>query len=103
MNRIEKQTTKMHCLFLFFFFFMCIFVKNRKTISHNQYTTYTGIDTYRMLKLFRRHANYNNGQLVKLRPESEKDTNSAAYVDNYNDYGQGIDRIDYQGDYEHDY
>ncbi|KAM7354925.1 cuticular protein 62Bb isoform 1-T1 [Cochliomyia hominivorax] len=62
-----------------------------------------GIDTYRMLKLFRRHANYNNGQLVKLRPDSEQDIESGAYQDNYSEYSQGIDRIDYQGDYENDY
>ncbi|KAL9902450.1 cuticle protein 7 isoform X1 [Glossina fuscipes] len=33
-----------------------------------------GIDTYRMLKLYRRHASYYNGQKLKLRPEIKHNT-----------------------------
>lgn len=59
-----------------------------------------GIDTYRMLKLFRRHAVYNNGQLLKYRPENENEAETDGYQDyNADDHRQGIDRIDYEGDY----
>uniref|UniRef100_A0A1I8Q518 Uncharacterized protein n=1 Tax=Stomoxys calcitrans TaxID=35570 RepID=A0A1I8Q518_STOCA len=45
-----------------------------------------GIDTYRMLKLYRRHANYFNGQSLKLRPEEEKAEEYEDYAGDYEDY-----------------
>lgn len=39
------------------------------------------MNTYRMLKLFRRHANYLNNQYRKLRPDDEDDADADLGVD----------------------
>lgn len=52
-----------------------------------------------MLKLFRRHASFNNGQILKLRPEREQEPAAGVYEDD-NDYGQEIGGIADQQEYE---
>lgn len=39
-----------------------------------------------MLKLFRRHANYFNGQNLKIRPEEDKTEEYDDYTEDYQDY-----------------